>query len=114
MKTYNFLYTFEPENKGTLPVLDMSLSRNGRELTTTIYKKKINLDIYLNWIAFAPVSWKRGMLRTLTKRAYPVCLTETCFKEELTHLEKRFHRREQLLKICFQASIHTSKKGTKK
>ena len=67
MKTYNFLYTFEPENKGTLPVLDMSLSRNGRELTTTIYKKKINLDIYLNWKAFAPVRWKRGMLRTLTK-----------------------------------------------
>ena len=36
MKTYNFLCTFEPENKGTLPSLDVLLSRNGRELTTTI------------------------------------------------------------------------------
>ena len=68
----------------------MLLCRNGRELTTTVYGKKTNNDIYLNWNAFTPASWKRGTLRTLVQRAYLVCSTETYLKEELTHLEKVF------------------------
>ena len=43
-----------------------------------------------NWNAFPPISWKRGMLRTLVQHAYLVCSTETYLKEELTHLEKVF------------------------
>ena len=65
----------------------MLLCRNGRELTTTVYRKKTNNDIYLNWNAFAPISWKRGTLRVLLQRAYLVCSTETYLKEEFTHLE---------------------------
>ena len=68
----------------------MLLCRSGRELTTTVYRKKTNNDIYLNWNAFAPISWKRGTLRTLVQRAYLVCSTETYLKEELAHLEKDF------------------------
>ena len=83
-------FTFESENKGTLTFLDVLLCRNGRDLTTTVYRKKTNNDIYLNWNAFAPVSWKRGTLRTLVQRAYFVCSTESYLKEELTYLEKVF------------------------
>ena len=86
----NMQFTFESENKGTLPFLDVLLCRNGRELTTTVYRKKTNNGIYLNWNAFAPVSWKRDTLRTLVQRAYLVCSTETYLKEELTYLEKVF------------------------
>ena len=86
----NIQFTSESESKGTLPFLDLLLCRNGGELTTTVYRKKTNNDIYLNWNAFAPVSWKRGTLRTLVQRAYLVCSTETYLKEELTHLEKVF------------------------
>ena len=68
----------------------MLLCRNGRELTTKVSRKKTINDIYLNWNAFAHVSWKRGTLRTLVQRAYLFCSTETCLKEELTHLEKVF------------------------
>ena len=69
----NIQFTFESESKGTLPFLDLLLCRNGRELTTTVYRKKTNNDIYLNWNAFAPVSWKPCTLRTLVQRAYLVC-----------------------------------------
>ena len=86
----NIHFTFESENKGTLPFLDVLLCRNGRELTTTVYTKKTNNDIYFNWNVFAPVSWKRGTLRTLVQDNYLVCSTETHLKEELTHLEKVF------------------------
>ena len=86
----NIQFTFKSENKGTLPFLDVLLCRRGRELTTAVYRKKTNNDIYLNWNTFAPVTWKRGTLRTLVQRAYLVCSTETYLKEELTYLEKVF------------------------
>ena len=86
----NIQFTFESESKGTLPFLGVLLWRNGRELTITVYRKKRNNDIYLNWNAFARASWKRRMLRTLVQSAYLVCSTETYLKEELTHLEKVF------------------------
>ena len=86
----NIQFTFESESKGILPFLDVLLCINGRELTTAIYREKTNNDIYLNWNAFATVSWKRGTLRALLQRAYLVCSTETYLKEELTHLENVF------------------------
>ena len=70
----NIQFTFESENKSKLPFLDVLLCRNGRERTTTVYRKKTNNDIYLNWNAFAPVSWKQ----------------QTYLKEELNHVEKVF------------------------
>ena len=87
----NIQFTFESESKGTLPFLDLLLCRNGRELTTTVYRKKTNNDIYLNWNAFAPVSWKRGTLRTLVQRAYLVCLKEDLFKRRTYPSRKGFH-----------------------
>ena len=86
----NIQFTFQSESKGTFPFLGVLLWRNGRELTITVYRKKLNNDIYFNWNAFARVSWKRRMLRTLVQSAYLVCSTETYLKEELTHLEKGF------------------------
>ena len=86
----NIQFSFESESKGTLPFLDVLLCRNGRELTTTVYRKKINNDIYLYWNVFAPISWKRGTLRRLIQRAYLVCSTETYLEEVLTYLEKVF------------------------
>ena len=44
----NIQFTFESENKGTLPFLDVLICRNGRELTTTVNRKNTNNDIYLN------------------------------------------------------------------
>ena len=52
----NIQFTFEADNKGTF--LQVLLCRNDAELTTTVYRKKAKNDIYLNWNAFAPVSWK--------------------------------------------------------
>ena len=54
----NIQFSFESENKGTLSCPDVLLFRNGRELTTTVYRKKTNNVIYLNWNAFTPVRWK--------------------------------------------------------
>ena len=41
----NIQFTFESENKGKLPFVDVLLCRNGRKRTTAVYRKKTNNDI---------------------------------------------------------------------
>ena len=53
---------------------------NGK-LETTVSRKETNKDIYLHWISFAPMTWKKGTIKTLIRRAYTVLL------EELHHIE---------------------------
>ena len=84
---------------------DVFKFRNGREITTTVYRKKTNNDIYLNWNAFAPVSGKRDMLKTLVYRTYLVCSTETYLKEELTHLKQVFIEKENFSKYVMKQAF---------
>ena len=62
--------------KGKLPFLDVLLCRKGKKIHTTVYRKATNNDVYLNWNAFAPMSWKRGTLKTLIERTYLICSTD--------------------------------------
>ena len=87
----NIQFTFEEEDKGTLPFLDVLIRRKGNSVLTTVFRKHTNNDIYLNWNAFAPDTWKRGTLKTLVERAYIVCSTNELLLMELKYLEKVFH-----------------------
>ena len=44
----------------------------------------------MNWEYFAPIKWKCGTLKTLTKRAYDVCSTQELLQKELNYIEKVF------------------------
>ena len=44
----NIQFTFEEEDKGTLPFLDVLIHRNRNSVVTTIFWKPANNDIYLN------------------------------------------------------------------
>ena len=78
----NIQFTYELENQNKLPFLDVLLIRRGNKNETTVYRKSTNNDIYLNWDSFAPVTWKKGTLKTLFNRAYIVCSTDYQFKKE--------------------------------
>ena len=61
--------------------------RNGTHLNTIVYGKDTRNDLYLHWDAFAPVSWKRGTLRTVINRAYLVCSNKELLHKELAYLK---------------------------
>ena len=84
----NIKFTYELEHEGKLPFLDVLLCRTGKKIYTTVYRKATNNDVYLNWNAFAPMSWKRGTLKTLIERAYLICSTDELQNRELEHIEK--------------------------
>ena len=87
----NIQFTFKEEDKGTLPFLDVLIRRKSNSILTTVFRKHTNNNIYLNWNAFAPDTWKRGTLKTLVERAYIVCSTNELLLMELKYLEKVFH-----------------------
>ena len=65
----NIQFTFEEENDETIPFLDILIGRKRNDITATVYRTSTCNDVYLNWNAFAPATWKRGDLETLVERA---------------------------------------------
>ena len=85
------------------------LCRHEENIVTTDYQKVTNTDAYLNWNSFAPHSWKRGTLKTLTQRAYMICSTTELLDTELKNLEvfleKNNFRNGQLGKFSHKLSL---------
>ena len=79
----NIEFTFEEENDGVLPFLVVLICRNDNSIETTVYRKSTNNNIYLNWNAFEPDTWKRGTLKMLVESAYIVCSVEDFLDKEL-------------------------------
>ena len=98
----NIKFTYELEHEGKLPFLDVLLCRTGKKIYTTVYRKTTNNDVYLNWNAFAPISWKRGTLKTLIERAYLICSTDELKNRELKHIEKVFYENNCYPKILLK------------
>ena len=63
-------------------------------ISTKVYRKNTNTDIYTNWKSFPPNNWKWRTLKTLVTRAFDICSTDEYFKEELQHIGTVFHHRE--------------------
>ena len=70
--------------------MDILISRKRNDITTTVYRKSTCNDVYLNWNAFAPATWKRRTLKTLIEQVYVICSTDQLLERELKYLEKAF------------------------
>ena len=89
----NITFTHEVEKDSKLPFLDVLLIKKKNNIITTVYRKAITNDIYLNCESFAPTTWKRGTLKTLADRAYLICSSVALRKKEIDHLKKVFHEK---------------------
>ena len=77
---FQFAHKIQSNNK--IPFLDVLTIRNkDKGLSTTVYKKSTNTDIYIHWNTFAPETWKKGTLRTPTTHAYTVCSNEKLLQD---------------------------------
>ena len=85
----NIKFTIEIETENKSLVLDVLLIRNNSLISTEVYCKNTNTDIYINWKSFAPNNWKWGTL----KRAFDLRSTDKYLKEELEHIRTVFHHR---------------------
>ena len=84
-------FTFETEKNNTIPFLDVLIRRTeNNQLETTVYRKKTNNGIYMNWNSHSPQAWKVGTLKNLIRRAAMICSQPEDLQREINHLEKVF------------------------
>ena len=76
----NIKFTYELEHEGKLPFLDVLLCRMGKKIYTTVCRKATNNDVYLNWNALAPNSWKRATLKGALSGLRQFLATESALK----------------------------------
>ena len=86
----NIEFTYEIENDGKIPFLDVQVIRKDYKFETTAYRKITNNNIYLHRQSFSPTTWKRGTLQTLVSRVFRVCSNDKHLENETKHLKKVF------------------------
>ena len=84
-------FTYEEEKNNTIPFLDVLIKKSSdNQLETTVYRKKTNNNIYMNWNAHSPRNWKIGTLKNLIRRTKMICSNADDLRNEIKHLETVF------------------------
>jgi hypothetical protein len=87
--TGNIKFTYETENEGKLPFLDMLIKRQeDNSLHLEVYRKKTHTDQYLMFDSHHPLHHKLGVVRTLLDRANNIISNEEAKDEEEKHIKK--------------------------
>ena len=84
----NIKFTHELEEENSLPFLDVLVKRNDNDdIETSVYRKKTNTDIYMNWHSHAPTTWKIATLKSLIKRGFLISSKTETLNKELEHIK---------------------------
>ena len=97
LKRFDKNIQFEEENNETIPFLDILISQRKKDIPTTVYRTSTCNDVYLNWNASAPATWKRGDIETLVERTHVICSTDELLERELKYIEKVFNEKKNML-----------------
>ena len=66
-------FSKEIESDSSLSFLDIHVKRGDDEFSTSVYRKPTFSGLYLNFGAFAPLTYKKGLISCLLYRAYMIC-----------------------------------------
>ncbi|MCP4458425.1 MAG: hypothetical protein GY816_10445, partial [Cytophagales bacterium] len=86
--TINF--TMEAEEGGSLPFLDISISRSANRLNFSVYRKKTHSDRYCHPHSSIPRSILSGIVKGMRYRAQKYCDTKDALTKEISHLDSTF------------------------
>jgi len=86
----NIKFTYEEERNNMISFLDVLLIRNVESIDLAVFRKETNTDLYINWNAFAPETWKISTLKMLIRRAYRISTKDYLLEMELDHIRSTF------------------------
>ena len=86
-KHANIKFTNEKEVNGSLPFLDVLISRNNKGLTTTVYHKSTFSGVYSNFNNFIADEYKHSLIFTLLFRIFSIVSDFSKFPEEVNYLK---------------------------
>ena len=95
--SHNIKFTYEVEQGGQLPFLDLLLNRTENDgLKLQIYRKPTHTDQYLNFSSHHPIEHKLSVVRTLLERSQCLVTEIEDRKQEDFYIEKALRIRSGL------------------
>ncbi len=82
----NIEFTCNMENNGSIPFLDIIVTRNNNQLHTTVYRKPTFTGLGINYLSFIPRLFKINAIKTLLYRCYASSSNRIAFDHEVTFL----------------------------
>ena len=83
----NIKFTFEEEHNNKTAFLNISVTKVGNELQTSLFRKKTFTGVYLNFNSHLPSEYKKGLLQTLLYRTYNIYTNYTNLHQEIVYLK---------------------------
>ena len=81
----NIQFIFEMEEKNKIAFLHVMVITNTNDtISTTVYQKSTNTDIYINWHSHSPLQWKKITANVLIQRSIKICFNKKILDEELS------------------------------
>ena len=72
-------FTMELASNNKLPFLGMEITKNGCQLSTSVYRKPTNTGLLLHFHSHVDRRYKISLLRTMVDRAYRLSSTKEPF-----------------------------------
>ena len=80
-------FTMELEIEGTLPFLDILITRGESNISTTVFRKTTHSGVYSHYTSFIPTRMKQQLIYTLVDRAWKLCSSYKLWHLEMEHLK---------------------------
>ena len=87
----NIKFTYEVGGN-QMPFLDIAVTLSSSGLKTTVYRKKTDTNVLLNYKAVAPNNWKKGLIKCFLHRAQTVCSDNDLLEKEMENLKTIFFK----------------------
>ena len=79
----NIKFTVEEEQANKISFLDILITRVGNELQGSLFRRKTFSSVYLNCNSHLPTTYKKGLIDTLSYRAYNICSNCSSLYQEI-------------------------------
>ena len=86
----NIKFTVELEKNNSLPFLDTLVTKNGNQISTSVYRKPTFTGLGTNFLSFIPEQFKINSIKTLLFRGYNICSDWLSFHKEMEFLKTFF------------------------
>ena len=84
--------TIEKQTENQLSFLDLVITNNGDNFLTSDYRKKHSNGLYTNFLSFASLSYKMGLVKTLLHQAFIISSNWSMFHLELSKTKESLEK----------------------
>jgi len=108
-------FTMELAENGTLPLLGMSLTKQGREITNSVYRKSTNKGLFLHYQSHVDNRYKKSLLKTMLHRAHSLSSADKLFRNESDNIKSIFFNLKypsDLIETAISTFTNTSRDKT--